>query len=367
MRIGLLARALLALPALLPQTTAAQNTGELWEITMSMPGMPAGMVPAQRVCQGDDPARAATQDKSKRDCKVTDKKQTGNRTTVSMSCPDGSTMVIDQTYNAARTEFKSTMSMKSKKDGDMTMSSTGRKVGACDAAQAKREQDAKMAAVKKQVAVGQAQGAAAMKQAEDQMIKECSMAVDKMQSSGLGIYGHCYRKPENDKDCKRAKSPESDPRPEVAKSCNGHVVEFCKRLQTANGYMKAGSEVESSAAMCGVSTKGIKASLCPRAEKDGSLGFLGAYCPVQAKPLAEVQCTGREFTSRQGGKYAAFCMNYMANADFESGKKQRPTESAPAQSQQQNAPPASQPQSTGDQVKQGVSKGIDKLKGLFGR
>ena len=43
----------------LPLAAAAQGSGELWEITMNIPGMPAGMMPAQRVCQGDDPERAA--------------------------------------------------------------------------------------------------------------------------------------------------------------------------------------------------------------------------------------------------------------------------------------------------------------------
>src|SRR5687767_13984027 len=118
----------------LPLAALAQGSGELWEISMSMPGMPAGMMPPQRVCQGDDPERAAQQQgRDKKDCKVTDRKQSGTRTTVSMSCSDGSTMVIDQQFNAARTEFKSTMSLKSKKDGDMTMTQTGRKIGACDA------------------------------------------------------------------------------------------------------------------------------------------------------------------------------------------------------------------------------------------
>jgi hypothetical protein len=273
-------------------------------------------------------------------------------------------MSIDQTYNAARTEFKGVMKMNGKQ-GDMTINTTGRKVGTCDVAQTRKETDQKVAAMKKQVEVGQAQGAAAMKQAEDQMIKQCATAVDKMQYSGLGMYGQCYRKPETDKTCKQAIGAQNQVRPEVAKSCNGHVVEFCKRLQTANGFMKAESTVENAAAMCGASAKGIKASLCPRAEKDGSLAFLGAHCPVEAKSLAQAQCAGRDYTSKLGGKYAAFCVNYLANADFESGAKQRPA-AAPAQSGQQAAPPQSQPASTTDQVKQGVGKGIDKLRGLFG-
>ena len=141
----------------LPLAAAAQGSGELWEITMSMPGMPAGMMPAQRVCQGDDPERAAQQQqgRDKKECKVTDRKQSGNRTTVSMSCSDGSTMVIDQQFNAARTEFKSTMSLKSKKDGDMTMTQTGRKIGACDAVATRKERDAKMDKINKDVVEGE--------------------------------------------------------------------------------------------------------------------------------------------------------------------------------------------------------------------
>jgi hypothetical protein len=77
-------------------------------------------------------------------------------------------------------------------------------------------------------------------------------------------------------------------------------------------------------------------------------------------------CGGRDYTSKMGGKYAAFCQNYLANADFErppGAAAARPasgTVPAPAQEQ------PSQGQQTADQVKQGISKGVDKLRGLFG-
>jgi hypothetical protein len=86
-------------------------------------------------------------------------------------------------------------------------------------------------------------------------------------------------------------------------------------------------------------------------------------------------CGGRDYTSKMGGKYSAFCTNYLANADFE----QPPGAARPATATStagaagtagtagtaQEAP--SQAQQTTDQVKQGISKGLDKLKGLFGR
>lgn len=328
----------------LPLAAAAQGSGELWEITMQVPGMPAGMMPPQRICQGDDPERAAQQQgRDKKDCKVTDKKQTGSRNTISMRCSDGSTMVIDQQFNAARTEFKSTMSMKGK-DGDMTMTQTGRKVGACDAVASRKERDEKMAAMQKQAAAATAAGAAATKQHADRQIKQCAEALDTMQFRGFGVYGHCYKK--TSADCKSSMVSSDQMSPELAKTCNARVAEFCKRYQTQEGFLKTKGD-ENAAEMCGVTTASIKAAQCPRAAQNQSLEFLGAYCPVEAKPLAQEHCVGRGYTSKLGGKYGSFCQAYLAQASLEQ--------------------PAAQPASTTDQVKQGVSKGLDKLKGLFGR
>jgi hypothetical protein len=325
-----------------PLAALAQNTGELWEIStqMNIPGMPAGMGgQTQRVCQGDDPERRAASDKDQKDCKVTDKKQTATRTTITMQCKQG-TMTIDQQYNAARTEFKSNIKMNSK-DGEFTMSSTGRKVGACNVQQANRERDEKIEGIKQQHATAMAAGAAAQKQHAETQIKQCAAAVDNMQWNGLGMYGQCYKKA--DANCKSSMDASNQMSPEIAKSCNARVVEFCKRYQTQEGFLKAKGD-ENAAQMCGVTTASIKEAQCPKAAQSESLAFLGSYCPVEAKPIAQQHCAGRDYTSKMGGKYARFCEAYLANADFE---KPRPT--------------------TTDQVKQGVSKGLDKLKGFFSR
>jgi hypothetical protein len=361
-------RLALALPLLAPLTVLAQaGKGELWEITMDVPGMPAGMMKPQRSCQGDDPERAARQDPSKRDCKVTDTKKTATRTTVTMSCKDGSTMVIDQQYNAARTEFKSTMSQKGGKQGDFTATVTGRKVGTCDAVATRKEQEAKADDMKKQMAAAQAQGAAAMKQQSDNEIKQCNGALEKMDWHGFGMHGQCYKR--TDGQCASYKEMYKS-FPESSKACNANIAEYCKRFQTADGFMKVPAHSrEEMAKTCGVTTASIKAAQCPRVGKTQSpLSFLGAYCPVEAKPLAMEHCTGRDYTSRSGGKYAVFCDNYLANKDFE-----RPP-GAPARAASGTAPAASgtvpqqtQGQKSADAVKEGVSQGINKLKGLFGK
>lgn len=345
----------------LPLAAVAQAKGDLWEITMSMPGMPAGMMQPQRVCQGDDPERAAKQDPNTRDCKVTDTKKTATRTTVTMSCKDGSTMVIDQQYNAGRTEFKSTMSTKGGKQGDFTMNVTGRKVGACDAVAERKARDEKMAGIQAQVAANQAQAAASMKEGADKAIKQCAAAVDGMQWRDLGIHGQCYRK--TDAQCKQHFDMYNAISPEINKRCNASVAEFCKRLQTADGFMKTQGR-ESVAQSCGVSIASIKAANCPKALQAGQLAFLGGYCPVEARPLAMEHCGGRDYTSRSGGKYARFCENYLANADFERPPGARSSSSSPGSSATSSK--QAQPSQT-DQVKDSVSKGVDKLRGLFGR
>ena len=337
-----------AFAAALPLGALAQGSGELWEIStqMNIPGMPAGMGgQTTRVCQGDDPeARAKAEKKGQEECKVTDKKQTATRLQVTMTCKQG-TMTIDQQYNAGRTEFKGKMTMTSK-DGDFVINTTGRKVGACDVAQSNREREQQAAAMKKQVEAGVAAGAAAQKQSNQRQIQQCAEAVEKMNPTGLGYFGMCYAK-QDDKDCKSMMQSMNQMSPEVAKSCNARAAEFCRRYQTQDGFVKARGE-ERSAEMCGVTTASIKAAQCPKAAQGGSLAFLGRYCPVEAKPIAQEHCAGRDYTSKMGGKYADFCMAYLANADFE--------KPAPSKAQQAT-----------DTVKQGVSKGMDKLRGLFGR
>jgi hypothetical protein len=373
MRIGLIGCALLlTLPPFLSSRVAAQTTGDLWEIStqMNIPGMPAGMgAQTQRVCQGDDPERSAAQSKDRQSCKVKDKKQTATRLTMTMVCAEG-TMTIDQQYNAAHTEFRGTMKMASK-EGDMTMNTVGRKVGTCDVQEARRERDAKGAAMKKQADDAMAQGRAQNKAQAESQLKQCAEAVDTMQHSRLGVYGQCYRK--NDSYCKGTMDGVRQVSPEVVKGCTAQAAEFCKRYQTQEGFLKAKANQEA-AAMCGVTTASIKAAQCPRALKNESLAFLGAYCPVEAKPIAQVQCAGRDYTSKMGGKYNAFCTSYLANADFENGESQpasRPAAqraASPSRTKPATAP-APQPEapSGSDAVQQGINQGLDKLKGMFGR
>ena len=177
------------------------------------------------------------------------------------------------------------------------MNTTGRKVGACDvqqAAQGARRED------RRDEEAGRGRhggGGAAQKQHTDTQIKQCAAAVDNMQWSGFGVYGQCYKK--TDASCKSSMDASNQMSPEIAKSCNARVVEFCKRYQTQDGFLKAKGD-ENAAQMCGVTTASIKEAQCPKAAQSESLAFLGSYCPVEAKPIAQEHCAGPRLHLQDG-------------------------------------------------------------------
>jgi hypothetical protein len=337
--------ALSAALALAAPPVLAQGKDDLWDVKteMSMPGMPAGipgMAQTLQVCADKDPKKAATQRPDMQDCKIGDYKQSGNRVTMTVTCPQG-TATIEQTYNAARTEYKSVMKMKTN-DGEMTMSSTGRKVGSCDAAQASQRQDEKMAAIQRQSSQAQAQMAAT----DDSQVKQCASALASMNAQGFGIYGQCTTQKEI---CDSMREHPAYQR--SAKACPANVAEYCKHYSTMEGFLKAKGD-ENGARMCGVSREEVRASHCPSAAKTENLDYLGRFCLAEAKPIAQQHCVGRSFTSQVRDKYSDFCTAYLAQAGIEQ----------PAA--------AAQPEAKKDaksKVTEGVSQGINKLKGLFGR
>lgn len=338
-----------------PFCAGAQGKDDLWEVSsqMNVPGMPAGMgAMTQQVCQDRDPARQSMQGQNMEKCRILDRKQSGNTFTMTVQCPDG-TAVIEQTYNTARTEYKGSMRM-----GDMVMNMSGRKVGSCDAQQARSEQNAQQAKIKSDVDRAQAQVAAEAKRSQEESIRSCTEAAEAMDVGKLGIWGRCHEQPEL---CKGYASAGMDPGGKAQQVCTTSRAQLCAKFQTPDGFMKA-RDADSTAKFCGLSAEAVKTSLCPKA---GPSAFLGRHCPVEAKPYAQQHCAaraGRNFTAmradRAEGKpvdpYFDFCMAVFANADL----------------QEETKAPETRPQpkpSTADAVKDGIGQGVNRLKGLFGR
>ena len=345
-------KTIFALAALLPLVAAhAAGTDDLWEVTtqMSMPGMPAGMgAQTQQVCSEKSAQKTAVMPSNEK-CKVTDYKESGNKVTISMSCPEG-TGVLEQTFNAARTEYKGTMKMKTR-DGDMTMAMNGRKVGSCDAKQQTAQREQQQAAIKQQVQQGQAQAAAVFAKMNADQIAQCSEAVETMDARKFGMFGPCEDREES---CRMMRTQEQYK--EAAGKCSASRAEYCKRYQTMDGFLKAKGD-ESAGKMCNVSAAQVKSAQCPRAAKDENLPFLLEFCHAEAKPVAQARCVGREYTSRIQDKYTSFCLGYYTKYMDE----------RPEQATAKSAPARSATTDTTQAVQQGVQQGINKLKGLFGR
>jgi hypothetical protein len=328
----------------------AANNGELWEVTtqMNVPGMPAGMGSnTSRVCNATGDPRKQAEAGPTQKCKVVDSKQSGNRFTMTLDCPEGRA-VIENAYNAAHTEYKGSMKMTMRDGNQMTMNMAGRKVGSCDAEQAKRERDEQVASARRQGEQAQAMIAANDKQ----QIQNCAKAPEAMNLGLLGTYARCDMMQGT---CEQMAANDATKR--VATACLSSRAQLCKRYQTMEGFLKANGSEEIAQA-CQLDRQALAASHCPRAAKGENLAYLARYCPAEAKPIAEQHCVGRSYTSAPQDKYSDFCSRYVAAASLESAPARR---RAP---QAAETPKPAQPQ---DGVTQGVQQGINKLKGLFGR
>ncbi len=333
---------ILALLAAVPLALAhAAGNDDLWEVTsqMNMPGMPAGMGGQKhQVCAEKGDPKKAMQSRGAEKCKMTDFKQSGNKVTMTMQCPDG-TATIENTYNAAHTEYNGTVRMTSKR-GDMTMTMAGKKIGTCDAAERRAAQNENAAAMRDSVAAMQAQGQMAMAQSSAQEMANCQDAVDQMKYEKLGMYGRC------DQVGDYCKTMLANPNAkQTATKCMASQAEYCRRYQTMDGFLKANGD-EQAAKMCKVSRESLIAKSCPQAASSENLPYLARYCPAEAKPVAKAHCTGFDYTSKAKTKYSDFCRAYLASNDLDEAKPKTDTKQA---------------------VQQGVQQGINKLKGLFGK
>ena len=419
-------KTILALVAALPFTLAhAALEGELWEssVQMNIPGMPAGMgARKQRVCTEKGDVKKAAQ-KGNEKCKVTDLKESGNKITMTMQCPEG-TAVMEWNYNAAHTEYTGSMKMKTK-DGDVAMNMAGKKLGACDLqvaqadredAQAKgRQMQADMAAMTAKMnadmEMNKAQAFAKLKASCEEGLHAMDsrkLALPLCQGKEAATASHCMS--QNAKDPKQREVFKQYAQPAEDRAfCEAKKKEFCTNLQTPAGFTQAakteniqGKEVEATgraaavaagdripgssafcgvkgatvaatlcskavdgpswkflAASCPVEAKASAAKLCPQALQTEHYDYLGGYCPADAKPLWSKYCAGRAFTSvyAKDKKKLAMCTD-MSIAMEEVEER--------AEAQKMNTIPTSTTQAV-DAAKQGVSQGINKIKGLFGK
>jgi hypothetical protein len=368
----ILAAALLAV-SLSPLAARSAEDGQLWEVTSQMdmggdmpPGMSAMMGKrTSKMCRGEDPREAISKDKEMKECEIKDFKQTDTTVTMTAVCKKGRVAKMEVVYNKGRSEYKGTMKVKDGKNGDeMTMRTTGKKLGPCDVKKDRAESAAKVEKYKAQGEAAQAAYKAMTARAESDQIKGCVKGLEKMNPGEFGLFTSCFKK--DDKDCSRTMSDYKKAQPKAAAECTEKAGQFCKLFQTPDGFQKV-SRIRDEALrvagdMCDVKPDDLRPKLCKVASKSESYEFLGANCPDLAKPLAKKNCAGRSYTVKEGDprrvdkKWFKFC---VAVAEARS--------SGDDVAQAEETPRDAKAEVKSEAKKAAKSAAVDAFKGLFGR
>ena len=290
-----------------PSTAQAAATGDLWEVTtqMTIEGMPAGMGPpsqTRQTCASKEWTKPPVN--NEHNCEFTDFQNTATKSSWKMKC-DGMSGEGEITRTSAEA-YKGWMKMMAPQ-GTMTMNLSGRRVGDCDAGEAKKQREAYMDQAMAQSAAGQKMAAEAMKQT-------CSMGAA---SLDVRIF-HAHE--------------ELCTGPQGGFTAATYKAAFCEKARTYEGFTIAckrdSADVDNSlgglAKFCSTSAEAVSSTACPEAQKTGDMDVLAKCCPAQAAAYAAEHCAGLSPSTAAG--MSGFCT--MFAKDLMDGSK--PAEPPPA-------------------------------------
>ena len=300
----------------------ADGPDELWEITvkMEMAGMPAMPAHTSQVCQKNgqlDPTKTGTKDKDN-DCQMTDKKQSGNKTSWKMVCTKPQAMTGTGEVTHTGDTYQGAIAMNT--DGmDMKQTFSGKKVGSCT-----YEEPAK------KIEAMQAQSKAAM-------AKECDKQIEKLEP--LMVFGGLNL-------------------PESALYCKERRADFCaqatkvsQQMREPAGFVDANKKYPNwreAVKACGTDPATIGGPVCKAAVDKKDWPFVSENCPVEGRAVALQNCAGMDYTAMMGSKYREVCQKYGADLAKKQVNADKPATDDKA------ATPESKP-SVGDKIKDGAS------------
>jgi hypothetical protein len=328
----------LAASTLFSATLALAAPGSLWEIGMEMEGMPFAM-PKQQVCNPKD-SKEPPVSKDDDECRILEKKQTGNRFRWKAECKEG---VMTGDITSTPNSYSGSMKMTDKAGETVAMKIAGKRLGDCDYKDRS----------------GEVRGM--LKQSESRMADFCQNALDNMQGSLLGS------------------------------QCPKEKAVFCQRLATPEGYDKATRHLpaemlddatlgaQSITRECKLNNAKLLPRLCASAAADSNLAFVsrlcpaerprlcakaasadrldyvGAHCPAEKAALIKEHCEGRKYSSDIEPRFASFCANAAQSGEV-----------AQSVAGETASPKPEAAESAEAQAVDKVQKGIKQLRGLFG-
>lgn len=305
--------------------------GYYWEFGMDMEGMPFAM-PKQKICAPRDSKEPpVTQEDD--ECRVLEKKTTGNRFQWKAQCKDG---LMEGDITSTPTSYSGKMKMTEKSGQAMSMKMSGKRLGECDY----KDRTGEILALQKQ--------------SEDYLAKSCQDALDKMQ---IAFMPNCPK--EKKLACQRLATPEGydratahlppdmldDPRLGAAAMTRECKLDNTKLLPK----LCAGAVSSGNFAFVGRLCPNERPRLCAKAADATQLDYVLAHCPEEKAALSRRHCEGRKYSSDIEPRYANFCAG-MA------GQQTTNEVSEPPAEKRETPAPAE------EQLKQGINK----LRGLFG-
>jgi hypothetical protein len=314
--------------------TAFAAPGYLWEIGMEMEGMPFAM-PKQKICAEKD-SKEPPVSQDDQECRVLEKKQTGNRFFWKAQCKDG--LMVGE-ITSTPTSYSGKMKMTDKSGETVSMKMTGKRLGNCDY----QDRSGELMALQKQ--------------SNDAMKGFCQNALDEMQ--GQLLADQCPK--EKTLFCQRLATPEGYakatrhlPGEMLTDSTSGApaLTRICK-LDNAKLLPKLCKNAVSGRNFAFVSRHcaADRPKLCAAAVSTTQLDYVNANCPEDRTALIREHCEGRKYSSDIEPRFADFC----ANAGAEIRGYESSTEA-----------PAPAPETAEDKAVEKVQKGLKQLKGFFG-
>ncbi|HEX4886348.1 MAG TPA: DUF3617 family protein [Casimicrobiaceae bacterium] len=286
---------------------------DLWDITMKMemPGMPMAMpATTQQMCIKKNRGGADLVPKNDSDCRMTDVKTAGNKTTYTMVCTGDTPMTGKGEITSTPTSYDGRMWMKSTKRGEefeMTQVYSGRKVGTCT------DQSEQVVAQMKS-------------DADAQVAKGCAESLETLEPALFGRDGMCQA--QSKQFCDRVGGLARDMRDPGA-----HAAATAKY----RGNVSRAFE------FCRQDYASVTRAACAKGVEARNWAFVGnGSCDDDVKTIGDASCKGRSFTGMDRN-LVALCNRY---ASITRGPANA---AAPAP-----APAAAKAPDAGDPLKQGV-------------
>jgi hypothetical protein len=259
-----------------PQAIAA-GTDDLLEITtkIEMPGM---NMPSQtnQVCSPKGKANESMVPQDS-DCKMTESKRSGNKSTFKMVCNSPQQMTgTGEFVTDGPNAYHGKMHMSGNIDGqamDMTTTYSSKRIGSCTyedvVKKAKDQADASTAAA-----------------CRDRMgAMEWQLFIGKNASEICKPY---------------------------RKEFCGHVAKLSDKMRDPANYDTKNKNWKEAAEACGQSTTAVVKEACGRASNSQNWEFVADNCEAEAKTISQQYCEGRDYTTRMSSGYAPICNKYAS-------------------------------------------------------